>query len=254
MVSTSEFPDPLKHDPDLLNGGQTMLVTVGKKGKYVGVFGLYPKETPSLRYQLVTLTKAFDGLATPMKKLIEDEYRGTLKAAKVVENYLKLPYSNGASGTTFVGARSCKECHPNTYAFWNTTKHAQAFNSLLHDKKPDTAFDAECVSCHTTGFEFNSGWKSESETPYLAGNQCENCHGPCSKHEAEPDNAEYRKLITLTAEQADKNRLCLRCHDDENSRNFEFKKYWQQVMHKGLDNYADPKVHKGIKPKLVQAP
>lgn len=256
VVSTSEFPDPLKHEPDLLNGGQTMLVTVGKKGKYVGVFGLYPKESPSLRYQLVTLTKVFDGPATAMKKLIEDEYRGTLKSAKVVENYLKLPYTSGASGATFAGAKSCKECHPNTYSFWSTTKHSQAFNSLLHnkDKKPDTAFDAECVSCHTTGFEFVSGWKSQSETPLLAGNQCENCHGPCSKHEEDPDNLEYRKLITLTAEQAEKNHLCLRCHDDENSRNFSFQKYWPQIMHKGFDTetYKDPKVHRGLKPKVAQ--
>jgi methylphosphotriester-DNA--protein-cysteine methyltransferase len=252
VISTSEFPDPLNHDPDVLNGGQTMLVTVGKKGKYVGVFGLYPKETPSVRYQLVTLTKAFDGRRSPMKKLIEDEYRGTLKAAKVVENYLKLPYANGASGATFAGARSCKECHPNTYAFWSVTKHAGAFNSLLHDEKPDTAFDAECVTCHTTGFEFNSGWKSERETPYLAGNQCENCHGPCSKHEEQPDNAQFRKLIHLSAEQAEKNRFCLRCHDDENSRNFEFKKYWGMINHTGKDTYTDPKVHRGVRPRVAQ--
>jgi len=252
VVSTSEFPDPLNHDPDLLNGGKTMLITVGKKGKYAGVFGLYPNESPSLRYQLVTLTKAFDGPATSMKKLIEDDYRATLKAAKVVENYLRLPFANGAPGATFVGAESCKSCHPATYAFWSTTKHAQALNALLHDKKPNVAFDAECITCHTTGFEFNSGWKSETDTPDLAGNQCENCHGPCSKHEAAPDNPEYRKLIALTAELADKNRLCLRCHDDENSRNFEFKKYWQQVMHKGLDTYADPQVHRGKKPRLAR--
>jgi hypothetical protein len=252
VVSTSEFPDPLSHDPELQNGGKTMLITVGKKGKYAGVFGLYPNESTTMRYQLVTLTKAFDGPAIPMKKLIEDEYRSTLKAAKVVENYLRLPYANGASGAMFVGAESCKSCHPNTYTFWSTTKHAQAYKALLNDHKPNTAFDAECITCHTTGFEFNSGWISETVTPYLVGNQCENCHGPCSKHEAEPDNLEFRKLITLTAAGAEQNRLCLRCHDDENSRDFEFKKYWQQIMHKGLDSYADPNVHRGKKPKLAR--
>jgi hypothetical protein len=252
VVSTSEFPDPLNHDPDVLNGGKTMLITVGRKGKYAGVFGLYPDESPSLRYQLVTLTKAFDGPATPMKKLIEDDYRATLKAAKVVENYLRLPHSGGASGATFVGAESCKTCHPNTYAFWSVTKHAQAYKTLLQDHKPNTAFDAECITCHTTGFEFNSGWRSEPDTPYLAGNQCENCHGPCSKHEAEPDNPEFRKLISLTAESAEKNHLCLKCHDDENSRNFDFKKYWGLINHKNKDVYNDPKVHRGIKPRLVR--
>jgi len=253
VLSTSEFPDPLNHEPEMLNEGKTLLVTVGKKGKYAGVFGLYPKESPSLRFQLVTLTKVFDGPARPMKNLIEDDYRATLKAAKVVENYLRLPYSNGASGATFAGAESCKNCHPNTYSFWSVTKHAQAYNKLVHDEKPNAAFDAECVTCHTTGFEFNSGWKSETETPYLAGNQCENCHGPCSKHEEEPDNREYRKLIALTAENADKNRLCLRCHDDENSRNFEFTKYWGMINHKAKDTYTDPKVHRPIKPRLVRS-
>ncbi len=83
-----------------------------------------------------------------------------------------------------------------------------AFTSLLHDPKPNSAFDAECVTCHTTGFEYNSGWQSPAETPHLAGNQCENCHGPGSKHAAEPDNADFRELMSVTIDQADKNRLC----------------------------------------------
>ena len=41
-----------------------MLVKVGKKGKYVGVFGLYPRESERLRYQLVTLGTRYDGPAT----------------------------------------------------------------------------------------------------------------------------------------------------------------------------------------------
>jgi hypothetical protein len=252
VISTAEFPDPLNHDPDWLNDGKTALITVGKKGKYAGVFGLYPKESPSLRYQLVTLTKVYNGPATAMKKLIEDDYRATLKAAQIVESYARLPYAHGASGATFVGAESCKTCHPNTYAFWTVTKHAHAYKTLLEDHKPNVAFDAECITCHTTGFEFNSGWSSPSKTPYLAGNQCENCHGPCSKHEEQPDNPEYRKLISLTAENADKNRLCLRCHDDENSRNFEFAKYWGLINHKGKDTYTDPKVHRGLKPRIAR--
>ncbi len=44
VVATSEYDDVLKHDAEMLNGDKTMLVSVGRKGKYVGVFGLYPKE------------------------------------------------------------------------------------------------------------------------------------------------------------------------------------------------------------------
>ena len=118
----------------------------------------------------------------------------------------------------------------------------------MRDPKPNSVFDAECITCHTTGFEFVSGWKSPTETPYLAGNQCENCHGPASRHVAEPDNTEFRKPMHLTAELAEKSRLCYGCHDEDNSRDFEFSKYYGKIVHKGRDTYTDPKVHKGIAP------
>jgi Cytochrome c554 and c-prime len=254
VVATSEYLDPLKHDPEMLNGGKTMLVTVGHKGKYVGVFGFNPSESERLRYYLVTLSTRYDGPATAMKKLIEDEYRDSLRAMKTVENIPRRDYVSSVSGATFVGAENCKSCHPNTYLKWSTTKHAQAFEALaVRDPKPNVKFDAECVTCHTTGFEYNTGWVSEEKTPYLKGNQCENCHGPGSKHVAEPDNKDFRKAMALTPEQAEKNRLCLGCHDGDNSPHFEMAKFYGQIAHKGLDDYKDPKVHRGITPKMARA-
>jgi hypothetical protein len=250
VLSTSEFDDPLNHEPDLLNGGKTMLVSVGRKGKYVGVFGLYPHESHRLRYQLVTLNRGYDGPATAMKRLIENEFREMLKVAGVVKNYVRHDHAGGAPGATFVGAASCRSCHPATYLFWSKTKHSQAFESLKHDPKPNAIYDAECILCHTTGLEYNTGWRDQEETPHLAGNQCENCHGPGSMHAAEPNNPEFRKLIALTADRADNGRLCIRCHDEENSRKFEFTKYWSQIAHKALDTYTDPKVHRSSAPKV----
>ncbi len=246
VVATSEAADPFNHEPDRPNGGKTLLVSIGKKGKYVGAFGFFPSESPPVRFQLVELNKRFDGPAAPMKTLIEDQYRGDLKVAKTVESYVKRNYLGGAPGAEFVGAETCRACHRKTVEFWETTKHAKAFDSLLHDLKPNVAFDAECVSCHTTGFEYNSGWQSPSLTPYLAGNQCENCHGPGSKHALEPDNDKFREVMSVTIEQADKNQLCSHCHDEDNSRDFEIKKYWKEIRHNGKDAYTDPKVHVGI--------
>jgi hypothetical protein len=252
VVSTSESDEPLSREPEVLNGGKTTLVSVGKKGKYVGVFGFYPEEKERLRYQLETLDKHYDGAAAPMRHLIRDEYRNTLKAIGVVENFVRRDYVGGAPGATFVGAETCKECHKKTFAFWSKTKHAQAFASLLTDPKPNTAFDAECVSCHTTGFEYNSGWVSKPATPHLEGNQCENCHGPGSKHCAAPDNAEYLEAISVTIEQAEKNRLCYHCHDEDNSPKFEIAEYWSKIKHNALDDYSDPKVHQPVFPKVLR--
>src|SRR5207253_6099592 len=129
-----------------------------------GAFAFYPKNSERPRYQRVTLNKQFNGPGLAMKKLIQDEYRETLMTAGVVENFTRRDYVN-VNGATFVGVASCKSCHPRTYAKWSTTGHARAYASLEHDSKPNTVFDAECITCHTTGFEYNSGWRSESETP-----------------------------------------------------------------------------------------
>src|SRR5690606_17385946 len=50
--------------------------------------------------------------------------------------------------------------------------------------------DPECLACHVTGwdpqeiFPYDSGFLSEQKSPLLAAQQCENCHGPGSKHVA----------------------------------------------------------------------
>jgi hypothetical protein len=255
VVSTSDYDDVLKHEAEMLNNDKTMLVNVGRKGKSIGVFGLYPKEAERLRYQVVDMNKKFDGPATAMKNLIEVDYRGTLRQMEVVKNYARTGYAKGAPGATYVGAEeNCKSCHPNTYLKWSTTKHAHAFIALeKDDPKPDVIYDAECITCHTTGFEYNSGWRSKDETPYLAGNQCENCHGPGSKHVEEPDNTEFRKLMSLTAEQANRNQLCTYCHDGDNSPHFDFATYYGKITHKGLDDYKDPKTHRGFVPRLARS-
>ncbi len=70
--------------------------------------------------------------------------------------------------------------------------------ALTSNPKRNREFDAECISCHTTGFPYKSGFVSAEATPFLKGNQCENCHGPGSLHNADPDNMAYRKPMTLT--------------------------------------------------------
>jgi hypothetical protein len=62
----------------------------------------------------------------------------------------------------------------------------------------------------------------------------------------DPDNQKFRTAIALKAELADKNMLCIKCHDADNSPKFNFGTFWPQVMHKGLDKYDNPKVHKGL--------
>jgi hypothetical protein len=218
--------------PEILNGGKTRLVTVGRRGYNVGVFLFHRDQSPS--YHLVALNDLYDGPGEPMKAVIQRDYRAALEAAEVVAKFPKQA-PDGPPGAVYVGAKSCASCHANTFQKWTTTKHSQAFATLLHDAKPGTAFDAECVACHTTGFKYQSGWRSDATTPHLAGNQCENCHGPGSRHITEPANVDFRLRMRMPNDAA-RTELCLKCHDHDNSPDFDFARYWTQIVHDHLDN------------------
>jgi Cytochrome c554 and c-prime len=254
VVATSESADPMETEPTLLNNGKTMLINVGQRGKYVGAVGFFADAAQKMRFYLVRLNSRSDNPGSPMKKVMEDEYRNMLKEAGIVESFPRHDYTGGTTGATFVGAETCKRCHPNTYQHWIATKHAHSFVSLEKDHRPNTIYDAECVSCHTTGFEYTSGYRSAAATPHLKGTQCESCHGPASKHVSAPDSLDFRKPMRVTVVQADKGLLCNRCHDEDNSPKFEFQAYWNQVRHNGLDEYTDPKVHQGFTPKVARKP
>lgn len=249
VVSAAKYDDPDAR-PEILNGGRTTLINVGRKGKYAGVVGLYPGSTPSVEFHLQPLEGTHFDDAEPMRALIDDQFPSILKAIGVVENFSRVPNTAYPTGATYAGAESCQKCHPNTFAKWSTTKHADAYAALT-DPKRNREADAECISCHTTGFGYNTGWVSAEKTPYLKGNQCENCHGPGSLHNAEPDNLAYRQPMVRTAEVADKGGFCISCHNDDNDPHFNFAEYYPKIYHKGLDVYDDPKVHQKTPRKVA---
>ena len=81
-------------------------------------------------------------------------------------------------GQTYTGSKECASCHFKQFMSWKKTKHAGAFKLLPAKYRKD----ATCLKCHTTGFGEPSGFKDIESTPALAGNSCEMCHGPGSKH------------------------------------------------------------------------
>jgi hypothetical protein len=253
VVATSPYTDPAS-TPEALNDGKTWLVTVGRKGMYVGVIGLYPGTSEPMRYQRVEMNESLDvlrPLAANVHALIGDDFQRLLKDADVLASYPKRPYAlfDSPSDAAYVTAETCKQCHPNTYAKWSTTPHARAYAPLINDPRDNgrnRENDASCVSCHTTGFDYIGGFVSIPTTPQLKNNQCENCHGPGSRHAAAPDDLALRATMKRSSEDFDRNHRCITCHDEDNDPKFEFDKYWPQIMHDKLDTYASPKVHRGV--------
>ncbi|MBU0616873.1 MAG: thrombospondin type 3 repeat-containing protein [Planctomycetes bacterium] len=85
----------------------------------------------------------------------------------------------------YVGAASCAECHQDRHAEWSQTIHATAFDTLVESGDGDNYL---CFPCHSVGYGQPSGFVDLETTPELADVQCENCHGPGSNHNADPNN------------------------------------------------------------------
>ena len=88
------------------------------------------------------------------------------------------PEPAAPEGQSYIGVKSCASCHFQQFMSWKKTKHAKSFQLLPEQYKTD----AKCLKCHTTGYGEPSGFKDTESTPELAGNSCEMCHGPGSKH------------------------------------------------------------------------
>ncbi len=253
VVTSGGADEPLRRPKQLKHGA--LLVEVGRKGIYAGVVGLYKTAAGvRFRYQLVPLDDRFED--SPKIVKIMAAYQQELQNAweMGLDAYGIKPIDD-TGRRQFVGSHKCGECHSTAFEIWEKTPHAHATESLVHPpERSEIArhFDAECLSCHVTGWEpqkfvpYASGFLglAKTATPHLTGSGCENCHGPGSKHvaaeEGDADDAtrlRVRSEMILKLDVAE--RTCVKCHDLENSPDFykpgAFEKYWKRVEHKGKD-------------------
>jgi len=85
-----------------------------------------------------------------------------------------------------------------------------------------------CLKCHTTGYGEPGGFISEKITPQLRGVQCEACHGPGSKHKENPTDPTSLPVGT----HVDYRTVCIRCHDQNWTPQFDYQKYKKRIEHK----------------------
>mgnify|MGYP002621508694 CR=1 FL=1 len=249
VVVTSDGRDVPPLQPEKLSSGAP-LVEIAPKGMYVIVAGFYDDPQDPVRFQRVALDSRY-GESPAMQQLMAT-YQDQLR--ELGWNGLGLkssPHPRALEGDApagqFAGSASCKECHPTAYGIWSKTKHAHATETLTK-LDPPRQYDAECISCHSTGwnpqeyYPYETGFVSLAETPHLAGNQCENCHGPAAAHVAAEEGRNRtlreteRQKLKLTAGFAFEN-VCMKCHDHDNSPEFNEQTfeshYWPKVEHKG---------------------
>ena len=248
IITSGGFGEPT-YQPEKI-GASSLMVQVGTKGMYAGLFGVFDNPKEQWRYQRVALSSQFED--SPRVTELFGKYQDELKMV-TVEGLGKRPMTH-PSTREFVGSEKCGECHTTAFEIWQNTPHAHATDSIVQPPQRSMArhFDPECLACHVTGWNpqnfapYRTGFESLETTPHMTANGCENCHGPGAKHagaelgDFEADIELINKLrneMKLPLERASDK--CAVCHDFDNSPNFHkpnaFDDYWEKVKHYGKD-------------------
>jgi len=233
--------------------GDTLVISVGLKGKYVGVVSLNRSTVPNrpfdMRYQPVALGEEYltpkgKEASQPILKLLE-EYTRELRDGKYLLKYGQSnhPIQVDHPGATYVGSDKCVKCHKEAYKTWKDTPHHHAYETLVAKAKNPSLrqYDGECVVCHVVGFGYQGGFTDEKRTPHLENVGCESCHGPASLHVASPNDTALQDALNpwklLKGETEEKrvgrmDQFCQKCHDIDNDVHWKgFAPKWALIAH-----------------------
>jgi hypothetical protein len=196
--------------------GRSLTVMAGDRGKYVGALDMVISDKGDmLRYE--NTVYGLDKNVTD-KKEIADKVEAFKVELREVRKREAVESVVGQSQThpteKFVGANTCQRCHESAYEAWSKSSHAHSMASLEGKSQEGSS---QCLQCHVTGFDQPNGFTvNRSE---LASVSCEQCHGFGTTH-GSPG------FIAKPGVES-----CKVCHDQKNSPDFEYHKYWDAIAH-----------------------
>lgn len=153
-----------------------------------------------------------------------------MRAGWIVAAVLLIVALPATADAQYAGPARCRGCHLPQAKSWETTRMARAFELLKPgvaaeqkrakklDPDKDYTRDAECLSCHVTGYGKPGGFVSVEKTPALAGVTCEACHGAGAGY-LKPElmslqNKEYKRADLLKAGLVVPDaKVCESCHN-----------------------------------------
>lgn len=205
LIQYRSAGDPPEHPEHV---GNTLLVTTGERGK-----------------SIVRLVWNGSRFSAYQVKHLGPEVSDDPTASRLFESYLKRVESEDLLAqvprritAAYAGSSACASCHAEESRVWKGSAHAHALATL---EAKHEGSDPECVSCHVTGLDSDSGFRTRILNPQLAFVGCESCHGPAMAHSLKPEV----KLPRVGRE------VCVTCHTPLNSPNFVFESYWRKIRH-----------------------
>lgn len=197
--------------------GNTLLLGTHPQGKAIGQ-AILTVENGQVAAEQITpvLLSESIGEDHTVKRLV-DEFYNLVEKNSALQQTGRPRFAGFAledqvrQGTNrYVGVETCKGCHAAEVADWEQSHHANAFNRLLQKQKH---YQPDCVTCHTTGFGYPTGFRIGKDTKRLTNVQCEVCHGPGEQHARRPEIRNIRRTPSPD--------LCQRCHDANQTPDFD---------------------------------
>ena len=189
---------------------KTLYVGCEPEGKTLGLLALWIDSDGEITHHDATQVALTGdvGESESVRRLLTDFYKAFGQSSHQVPLFANR-HLEGDKKNGYVSATACQRCHQREYLQWSATRHAFAYETLL---KKERYFDSGCVSCHTTGLGYSTGFQIGSRDSMLKGVQCETCHGPGKQHVGNPKKTNIRSGADTT--------LCLECHDTTHSPGF----------------------------------
>ncbi len=208
--------------------GNTVIMMAGDKGKYLGEldFSVAATGVKVAESKTVSLNSQIpdDPQLARLVKSYDDElvYDFPMQSPKATDNFNK------------ISERTCMRCHRKQYKQWQTSEHYRAWQSLVVKKQNH---NEACQKCHTTMYGQEGGFTRVTETPYMVNVQCVECHQPVADIDAHVRRFRGRRFSSKdkTVHAAEfrpvEKQICLKCHDADNSPDFNYELFLSKVKH-----------------------
>jgi hypothetical protein len=209
---------------------RTDLFHVTGKGKVIGRLN-YALKGGSLVLLESKAYKTEDKLSpAPAMTALIKEFKDTLRERNIelaAAEGLDAIHTEQTTADTYVGQDKCQPCHATSHKVTLASTHSHAYETLV---KKNSEYDPECLRCHTVGYGAQDGFVNLEKTPHFQGVQCENCHGRGKAHIEAVQSGKQGKAATQMLKVVTPN-SCVRCHDKENSYNFNYATFWPKIKH-----------------------
>jgi hypothetical protein len=214
---------------ELIRENQSVIVYNTDKGKSVGRLDILPVQDKEWLYTNDFALLAESMEMDPQVAAFVEQYKLQLKERDFhplkddEEGLSSISASRSKNADRYIGAGNCVDCHKTAHSIWAQTPHSRAFESLERD---GNQYNPKCLKCHTVGYMSSDGYINTELTPTLKNVACEACHGRGDHHTKlmSKQHVPVERVIM-------KNTLCIDCHDEDNSPDFDETTYWEKIAH-----------------------